>query len=589
MLLLAGSICICLSACDKDDDSANSEEIVTFAVKSQAFDEDEDYTWPTDSEVGVFMLNPGGALPYDAIEDGKNRKYKVDGASALVPATNDEAIRWPQMGVADFVAYTPWKPIQNGGINEANCTYPIDVNGQDAPGFNINTLDLMYAKTNGKMKGQTVPLTFNHALAKISISIYIKEIGDDFTEESIANMSAKLIGVPSTADLNLANGTLSNLGGYRVALSKIGTAENKALFEGIYIPHSEKYYPAQATIWFGNGEVTYFTLDQDFSINAGECMTIGIATYGPEISYVETNIVPWTGTDEEPSTGNANDANPAKLEMVKVKAGTFTMGDADNYSAYYNEGNTYDITPHEVTLTHDFYMSKYEVTNAQYCQFLNNYPHAVQGTGAGAYAQANAGTSVTCFKETVDLSGKKLITGSDKTITYNGSKWVPVAGYESHPVTAVNWHGAVAFCHWVGGRLPSEAEWEYASRAGGTGSNSMGTGDEEVTADNLEDYEWFLDNAGATAHGIGKKLPNAWNLYDMNGNVAEWCYDWYNENFYTTSAAVDPVNITPGAKRVARGGYLKKESEFCRPAYRFNCDIDVAPAELGFRVVFPTN
>ena len=141
-----------------------------------------------------------------------------------------------------------------------------------------------------------------------------------------------------------------------------------------------------------------------------------------------------------------------------------------------------------------------------------------------------------------------------------------------NPVETVSWADAVEFCRKLSAmpaektaghvyRLPTEAEWEYACRSGTT--TAYGFGDD---ASRLGDYGWFGGNSDSSTHPVGEKKPNAWGLYDMHGNVWEWCQDWYGE--YPSGSATDPTGATSGSIRVSRGGMLGHIARYCRSAYR---------------------
>jgi formylglycine-generating enzyme required for sulfatase activity len=160
------------------------------------------------------------------------------------------------------------------------------------------------------------------------------------------------------------------------------------------------------------------------------------------------------------------------------------------------------------------------------------------------------------------------------------SKWNPQAGYDNYPVINVTWYGAKAYADWLGGSLPTEAQWEYACRAGTSTSYSFGAG-------NIRDYAWYDDNSGDHTHPVGEKSPNAWGLYDMHGNVYEWCNDWY-ANYGSTPASdpvTNPTGPSTGANRVLRGGSWYSSAQYCRSAFRSDGDPDYADYDIGFRVV----
>ncbi len=229
-------------------------------------------------------------------------------------------------------------------------------------------------------------------------------------------------------------------------------------------------------------------------------------------------------------TTSLNLGNNVKLELVLIPAGKFKMGSPPNEAGRKDTENP----QHEVTISKPFYLGKYEVTQEQY--------------------EALMGTNPSEFK---------------------GAK---------NPVERVNWADAQEFCKKMSSktgktaRLPSEAEWEYACRAG-TGTK-YSFGDSEAT---LGDYAWFKDNANKTTHPVGQKKPNAWGLYDMHGNVMEWCQDWKSN--YTAAPITDPTGDASGVHRLTRGGSWLYDALGCRAAFR-NLDWfpDFRHGNLGFRV-----
>ena len=217
------------------------------------------------------------------------------------------------------------------------------------------------------------------------------------------------------------------------------------------------------------------------------------------------------------------------MEFKLIPAGTFTMGDASGDD---------DETPHEVTLTQPFKMGVHEVTQAQYEQVMGVNPSTFKGA--------------------------------------------------NNPVEMVSWEEAVEFCRRLSElpaekaagnvyRLPTEAEWEYACRAGTTTKYSFGDDESE-----LRDHAWCSENSDVQTHRVGSKKPNAWGLYDMHGNVYEWCQDRHGD--YPSGSVTDPTGPAVGSDRVGRGGGWNSTAEYCRSAFRYGTFPSFRYDYFGFRV-----
>ena len=132
-------------------------------------------------------------------------------------------------------------------------------------------------------------------------------------------------------------------------------------------------------------------------------------------------------------------------------------------------------------------------------------------------------------------------------------------------------------------RLPTEAEWEYAARSGGKKEKWAGINNESE----LEDYAWYGLNSGRRARPVGMMKPNGLGLFDMSGNVREWCLDWYAEGYYKSSPREDPAGPDAGQKRVLRGGIFADDARMVRTTARASDVMDVADGDQGFRLVRP--
>jgi len=162
-----------------------------------------------------------------------------------------------------------------------------------------------------------------------------------------------------------------------------------------------------------------------------------------------------------------------------------------------------------------------------------------------------------------------------------GVPWSSPADYGRHPAVRVSWYDAWVFCHWLGPgvRLTAEAEWEYACRAGTTTRYSFGENEEE-----LGKYAWYGGNSGYELHPAGQKRPNRWGLFDMHGNVWEWCEDWYGPYDCRNSPSWNPRGPETGKRRVLRGGAWNHSPGLVRCAARSHLNPDVRYNYIGFRV-----
>jgi len=236
------------------------------------------------------------------------------------------------------------------------------------------------------------------------------------------------------------------------------------------------------------------------------------------------------------------------LEMILVPAGSFDMGN--------KRGKEDAAVVHKVTVD-GFLMDKYEVTQAEYeKQGLPNPSH---------------------FK------GPEL--------PVEQISWAQAALYCNRRSQAEGlkpcYDEATAKCNFEadGYRLPTEAEWEYACRAGSTTDYCFGS-----DARKLTEYAWFTDNSSKKTHPVGQKKPNPWGLYDMHGNVAEWCNDFYDPNYYATSPPNNPRGPADGNQCVLRGGSWNSGAEALRSSYRLGdnpgfSDACLARDAIGFRCV----
>jgi formylglycine-generating enzyme required for sulfatase activity len=287
--------------------------------------------------------------------------------------------------------------------------------------------------------------------------------------------------------------------------------------------------PAFLIILIAYGIMHYF--QGDSIIKHGEekpfAKALRFVIQSPKVSSIDSVATKVNGFDN--GTQNADTIvkkkinAPVSLEWVSIPAGTFTMGSPLNET-----GRRSNETQHEVTLS-AFKMSKYEVTFEQY----------------DAFCEA---------------------TKRKKPIDYG-------MGRGKHPVIAVSWYDAAAFAKWMGCRLPTEAEWEYACRTGTTTPYNTG---------------YYLDKTQANYNGsktmiVGTYAPNAWGLHDMHGNVWEWCSDRFGYN--TAGARINPTGLSSGVYAVKRGGGWEDYVQDCRTAFSHSYSPSGYSRAIGFRLV----
>jgi formylglycine-generating enzyme required for sulfatase activity len=215
--------------------------------------------------------------------------------------------------------------------------------------------------------------------------------------------------------------------------------------------------------------------------------------------------------------------NSIGMKFVLIPAGTFTMGDSSN--------------AHQVTISRPFYMQTTTVTQGQWKSVMGSNPSSFSSCGDDCPVEQVSWNDVQDFIRKLNQQ-----EGTDKF------------------------------------RLPTEAEWEYAARSGGKQEEYAGTSSES----NLGDYAWYYANSGGKTHPVGQKRPNGLGLYDMSGNVWQWCQDWYGN--YPSGSVTDPTGPSSGSGRVNRGGSWILVAYGCRSAYRFSSTPGSRNFFMGFRL-----
>ena len=226
--------------------------------------------------------------------------------------------------------------------------------------------------------------------------------------------------------------------------------------------------------------------------------------------------------------------NSIGIQFALVPAGSFMMGAHE-----FEGGNDNEKPQHKVTISRPFYLGIYEVTQEQWLKVTGSNPSEFQA--------------------------------------------------RNKPVETVSWEDIQVFIRKLNKmentdkyRLPTEAEWEYAARAGTDTTYCYG---DDPDAEQLYNYGWYGGNGGSKTKIVGRLKPNAWGLYDMHGNVWEWVQDWYAENYYSNSPSTDPEGPSSGSYRVARGGHWGGSADYCRSASRNIYPPGDRSKFLGFRLL----
>lgn len=264
------------------------------------------------------------------------------------------------------------------------------------------------------------------------------------------------------------------------------------------------------------------------------------------------------------------------VDMIRVSGGSLNIIGAI--------GNGWSVS--------NYLLGRTEVTNRQYCDFLNTMSPIPTSENDNA----------------VKTNGYKWFNTA-ASIEYTNGRWEPKSGatigpvglvsLADHPMTSVSWYGAQAYCTWAGGSLPTEAQWEYAARGGERNTPQAGnistTGYNMTYAgsNTIDDVAWYANNSVAGANAVGLKAANYLGLYDMSGNAQEWCCDWWvQDDQYPSNGLngtqVDPQGAGPTNYKVIRGGRWNYLAVFCRVHHRFMNWPDTMDPDTGFRLAFRT-
>ena len=377
----------------------------------------------------------------------------------------------------------------------------------------------------------------------LSLVLLFAAISSTFAQE-LTVKSFKLAGNDLTAqtqprkDLNDRNCALIKVGiglqGVQFEGGIMGNVENKTGEYWVYMPQGNRQLKVKHTN-YAPVMVTFadYGVEKLESNRTYELIVVTYPQYAITQNVTNQSLDSQQSTPQTHPTVSDNTISiPVKdgisIDMVRVEAGTFTMG----ATAEMNDPYDKEKPTHRVTLTNDYYIGKYEVTQALWQTVMGNNPSKFKG--------------------------------------------------DNLPVEQVKWKDCQKFLSKLNRitgkmfRLPTEAEWEYAARGGNKSRGYQYSG-----SNNLLDVAWFFDNSGSKTHAVGTKQANELGIYDMSGNVMEWCQDRYGK--YNSSSQINPTGVNSGSNRVFRGG--RGNARSCRSSFRFGITPRFRNKYLGLRLV----
>ena len=277
--------------------------------------------------------------------------------------------------------------------------------------------------------------------------------------------------------------------------------------------------------------------------------------------------------------------NSIGMKLVHIPAGEFLMGSPESEKA--RNANGEHEKQHRVKITKPFFLGVYDVTRGQFAQFVadTNYKTEAEldGKGAGGWDAKGDFNFAPKFVWKPEYTWRNPgMFGKQQT--------------DDHPVVAISWNDAQAYCDWLSKtegktyRLPTEAEWEYACRAGTTSAFHFGDKLDGENANFNGNYPYPSDSAAKGAFlkcttPVGTYKPNAFGLYDMHGNVMQWCADWLGSDYFENSPTDDPQGPNAGPLRVVRGSRWTDYADSCRSAFRYGAVPTYGISDIGFRIV----
>ncbi|KAA6341606.1 Serine/threonine-protein kinase pkn1 [termite gut metagenome] len=515
--------------------------------------------WMLGDAIGIYMkYNDSKPFSKENIIVNNYRylstKDKVS-TSIFVPATEEDKIYYPNLG-SDFISYYPYESTIG-----KECLYPIDVSQQSDP----SKIDLLYATSNaGSSEKGDVSLSFKHQLSKLVLNLKpdlaIPELSDAW-----ATLVVMASGFYTKANFSLIDKVISDRSEIRdVSIAK--TPDGMRV-EMILIPQTVERNMCLKFGLSGNKNELRWNIPEGKVFEAGKQYEYTVSVKMTWIEVFEGEILPWGGGSkfDDIVWGKSSDT---QYGLTKITGGDYYIGSPEGVG----EENEY---PRHKVAVGGGWISSYEITNKQYVEFLNKV----------------RGVSFNGIKDGLLLMDVKDDAMKIEYIFDNDTWKVVDPSWDNYPVVNVTWYGARMFAQWLGGDLPTEAEWETACRAGNDGLFSFENSNEEINYNDFVNCEQTSAAINGVSGGIvpvNYLRPNASNLYNMHGNVYEWCLDIVRRSAMGSPAPYDyRPTVSDEKYRSIRGGSWKTDLNKCRSAVRISYLPDHTADDIGFRVVFP--
>lgn len=540
-IILAVAVLLAVSCVDtiKDDTSSPSLSdaplrfnVDVYPITRSGIDDNFQTSWTAGDAIGVYAVEFGNGLSADNCVIS-NARLEYNGTEWLLDGASESL--WPSDSALDFYAYYPYDESYSDPLD---MTFSVASDQSDPSAHNGS--DLMLAKVSGVARGAEVSLMFRHVLSLVDVTYPSLASGNDDIDVFLYDMAPDV-----RVDLSSATVAPGQADGTDVQMYLYAENEDSYVYRA-WVPSQvvDAGTPVFMYRYFDFMDRYDTDLDEDLALDGGSVAVL-------------------------------SSVFPSYIPVTYIKAGSFLMGTPES-----EDGHSSREIQHNVTISEDFYMGTYEITNSQYAEFLNA-TGVIDPGGDAAEVHAD-----------VEGYGDCAIFQKSEywNVMFDSSleKWLPVEGREEYPVSFVTWYGTKAFADWAGAELPTEAQWEYACRAGTETAWSFGD-DHSV----ISQYAWCDENSDGGPSPVGTKLPNPWGLYDMHGNLYEWCSDWFDndygiEDLTSETSVTDPTGPDPGMYKVIRGGSWLNYWYYCRSGYRNVYFPNYVSDLAGFRVVFKT-